>query len=222
MIITLSNQKGGVGKSLVAILLADYFSKNNNVTILDIDPQQTIVTMRQDDISIFPDYNYTYEVVPISILDLNENNIEKIISDIKNISNEGVIVIIDLAGDIYNPFVAYFLLCSDFIVTPFNYEAFILRSTAQYLLIIKKLLEENKSNIPVILVPNKMLKKTRKEDEPLRQEINEIFSQYGTIVAPIRQAIDITRLKTRPINGKFIKEYFLETLEEINKIVMNK
>ena len=44
-IITLTHQKGGVGKSTLAVNLANSFKENVSVGIMDIDPQGTIVQL---------------------------------------------------------------------------------------------------------------------------------------------------------------------------------
>ena len=50
-IITFANQKGGVGKSTLAILFANYLCwKKMNVCIIDTDLQQTIAQMRKSDL----------------------------------------------------------------------------------------------------------------------------------------------------------------------------
>ena len=53
LFVALSNQKGGVGKSTLTVLLASYFHyhKAKNVLVVDCDyPQHSMMTMREWDI----------------------------------------------------------------------------------------------------------------------------------------------------------------------------
>ena len=47
MIITISHQKGGVGKSTLAYNIAVELSKKNNVQVIDLDVQQTVSAYNQ-------------------------------------------------------------------------------------------------------------------------------------------------------------------------------
>lgn len=52
LFVAVSNQKGGVGKSALTVVLASYFhfEKNLNVAIIDCDsPQHSLVRMRERD-----------------------------------------------------------------------------------------------------------------------------------------------------------------------------
>ena len=52
LVVSISNQKGGVGKSALSVVLASYFhfEKGLNVAIVDCDsPQHSLVRMRERD-----------------------------------------------------------------------------------------------------------------------------------------------------------------------------
>lgn len=56
LFVALSNQKGGVGKSTLTVLLASYFHyhKAKNVLVVDCDyPQHSMMTLREWDIKMW-------------------------------------------------------------------------------------------------------------------------------------------------------------------------
>lgn len=57
-IITLSHQKGGVGKSTLAYLIALEFRKHTSVALLDIDPQGTLRQINTEKTAV-----YTYDQI---------------------------------------------------------------------------------------------------------------------------------------------------------------
>ena len=68
-IITLTHQKGGVGKSTLAVNLANSFKENVSVGIMDIDPQGTIVQLSKmiKGIDIIP-YTDNFAGLPQDVL----------------------------------------------------------------------------------------------------------------------------------------------------------
>ena len=85
MVITFANQKGGVGKSTLALLYANWLSESKaSVLIIDVDRQGTIHHQRERDKSVFSGQEYSYEVVQydidtpvkeiVSMLRIEDNN----------------------------------------------------------------------------------------------------------------------------------------------------
>ena len=55
-VIVFANQKGGVGKSTLSLLLGNYLNwKKEKVCIIDTDLQQTVVGIRKDDLEFYSD-----------------------------------------------------------------------------------------------------------------------------------------------------------------------
>ena len=60
-IIVFSNRKGGTGKSTLCIQFANYLvSKGHNVAVLDADPQQSIIDLRNREVTTNPDVIFYY------------------------------------------------------------------------------------------------------------------------------------------------------------------
>ena len=61
--IVFANQKGGVGKSTLCILFANYLSwKKQEVCVIDTDLQKTIKMQRKKDMELYPTLEPPYEV----------------------------------------------------------------------------------------------------------------------------------------------------------------
>ena len=61
--VVFANQKGGVGKSTLCILFANYLiSKDKDVCVVDTDLQKTIKGQRNKDIQVFSDQEASYEI----------------------------------------------------------------------------------------------------------------------------------------------------------------
>lgn len=68
--IVFANQKGGVGKSTLCILFANYLAwKKQDVCIIDTDLQKTIMMQRKKDRELYPDTEEPYNVQDFDVAD---------------------------------------------------------------------------------------------------------------------------------------------------------
>lgn len=75
-IIVFANQKGGVGKTTLCTLFANYLAEiKQPVLVIDCDGQQTIFEKRQADIKKYGDDNFTYSIKPFPICEAEKWNI---------------------------------------------------------------------------------------------------------------------------------------------------
>lgn len=99
MVITLANQKGGVGKSTVTMLLANWLTtRKHSVLVLDVDAQSTITNQRTRDRENFNSQEFFYEVIPYDI----KQPIEDIVQVLTELSqdNQETFIIVDAPGNL--------------------------------------------------------------------------------------------------------------------------
>lgn len=199
-VIVFANQKGGVGKSTLAVMYANHLSgvMNKRVTIWETDVQKSIYDQRKDDILTWGEENMKYDVRYIQ-LDTLQNSESMMVDAKETFKND--IVIIDVPGNITDNYIAPLLIYADFIICPYMYETKVLQSTTTFIKVLKKL----KKMFPdvmkpkILYVPNNIDPRegTAQELEQ-RMQIDEIFrtNGEGEVLPKIHQRADIKRLNT--------------------------
>ena len=72
IMITFANQKGGVGKTTLCTMFADYLAaKGESVLVVDFDRQQTIYSKRNEDVEKYEGVRLPYSVHTFDIKDAN-------------------------------------------------------------------------------------------------------------------------------------------------------
>lgn len=132
-IIVTANQKGGVGKSTLAMLLANYLSEQMGVqvgAIVDTDFQSSIIEKRKEDLKTFQGTEQTpnYQVVSYNLA-----NHQQIPAFVRQLRQTNLTYIIDTPGMINANGVFAFVALADYIVCPFDYDSLTLSSTTQFL-----------------------------------------------------------------------------------------
>jgi chromosome partitioning protein len=185
MKIVFGNQKGGVGKSTLCVMLANYltFKKKKKVLVLDMDFQKSIHQMRESD--ALAKGKMPYKIYPIETADY-----PKYASEINNVDD---IILIDLPGRLDDKTLFPILLEADYIITPFDYERQTFASTLTFAQFIRYI-DKNKK---VFFVPNKF--KTNINYE-LKDSITEQLGEYGTITKPITDRVTLKRMNTFEIS----------------------
>ncbi|HZF69976.1 ParA family protein [Sulfuricurvum sp.] len=190
MILTLSHQKGGVGKSTVAWNLAVSFSKIIDVRIIDLDTQRSLTVtnaLRQEQ-----------GLNPIAMLHFN--TAEELAEYAQNDSDD-ILTIIDSGGfdSAYNRVA---IIASDLLITPVSDKPFDLMGLQKYEEILKSL-----SDIQGVIVKTHIL----------FNNINPAMKRFGDLIeficmsehfelltSVLRQRVDIAHSVGE---GKSIKEY---------------
>lgn len=205
MIIVLGTQKGGVGKTTLAIAFANYLSLEykKKVNVFDFDFQKSFYNKWKEDESLPDEKLYNVEV-------LEESPFEDI-NDIVAWSESDEIYLIDLAGTLDSTYTDL-LMYADYVVIPFEYSDVSIKSTLMFIFILANMGSE----------AEKIFIRSRydKGYNYLNQEAtdNEI-SKYGTIIStPVYKRNALQTLTTRSLNYHQKKAVEKPFQELINKI----
>ena len=96
MVITFGNQKGGVGKTTLCTLFANYLASIGRKTlVVDCDNQQTITEKRKADIKKYTDAKFLYNVQSFSI-----SNVENVQNLMNNLRKMNGVILIDAPGNL--------------------------------------------------------------------------------------------------------------------------
>lgn len=196
-IITFANQKGGVGKTTLCTLFAEYLSaRNEPVRILDCDLQQTIFSKRNEDVRKYPGNTMPFEVQPVEIA--IPQNVKILMDSIKDSKEHTGCVLIDAPGNLSQQGLVPLFAMSDYLVCPFQFESSSINSTATFIGFILKL----KKMIPqmhtqMVFVVNKWMKTYGKKTEwELWNKTEDHLRHFGLVAPRIEQKADIQRYNT--------------------------
>ncbi|MBB4807268.1 chromosome partitioning protein [Chryseobacterium defluvii] len=171
MIITFANQKGGVGKTTIAIAFANYLSlfTDKKVSVIDFDFQRSFYRRWSEDKEIKGDYLYEVEKISEDNIHLTQN--EKVLQQLKT-SEE--VFLFDTAGNIQNNYTQV-LQYSDVIIIPFGYSNVTMMSTVLFL----NLLRLIKVNAKLYFIRSNMRKDDNYELKPV---MDAEFETIGKVI----------------------------------------
>lgn len=194
MNIVVANQKGGVGKTTICILLANYFAylQKKETVCIDFDPQGSLYYKYKEDESIYSD-KLGYPVIK---KDLNQSR--PLLQRLADSDNNGI-VIIDTPGSFDNDNVIPIFQSADLIICPFSYEQTTFESTYVFVKVIKRL----NIKADIIFIPNRLKTNVKYS---LIESVNKILEQFGTITSEIDDLITFQRLSlSKYEDGHLIK-----------------
>ncbi|KFF76035.1 hypothetical protein HX13_01440 [Chryseobacterium sp. P1-3] len=211
MIITFATQKGGAGKTTLALAFANYLSmvSERKINVFDFDYQKSFFNKwKEDEYSELPKL-YDVEVIGDEDEEQPFADLEKII-DLKE-SKE--IYLFDLAGTLDQKY-SDLLIYSDFIIIPFEYSDVSVKST----LVFKNLLGLLESEAERIFIRSKYDKGYKYLNQ---KEMDIEISKYGTLIeSPVYKRNCLQTIDTRKLTYEqkyAIKKPFNEIIEEINE-----
>ncbi len=191
MNIVFGNQKGGVGKSTLCIMLANYLTlvKKKQVLVMDMDFQKSIDERRQDDRIDFKG-EFPYEVLPIETTDYKHYA-----DQLKGLDD---IILIDLPGKIDDDSLIPILKDADYVVCPFDYEKSVFSSTGQFATVVKYFDNDKK----IFFVPNR-IKSSINYD--IKAKVDAELLKFGMITKYITDRVTLKRINTFEIGEEQIK-----------------
>ena len=147
MKIIFGNQKGGVGKTSLSILFANYLAAiGKKVIVIEMDIQQSVTSTRNREIDQFGANvpSKPYDIIYTKLVDYPKIAEKLRTTDIN--------VVIDLPGKLDDPHLVPILKDADLIICPFDYDIRSFISTGTFASVIKKL--DNSKQ--VIFIPNRI------------------------------------------------------------------
>ncbi|GJH40062.1 hypothetical protein RCZ04_06120 [Capnocytophaga sp. HP1101] len=213
MVITFATQKGGVGKTTLAVAFANYLTlvKNKKVKAFDFDFQKSFYQKWEEDkvLSIPP----LYEVEVIG--DENQESLLdfQTLMDMKK--EEETVYLFDLAGTLDERYIDL-LIYSDFIIIPFEYSDVSVKSTMVFI----NLLGMIESQASRVFVRSKYDKGYFYRNQ---QAMDEEFGKYGKLLStPIYKRNDLQSINTRRLSYEqknAVKQTFEELIHYINETI---
>ncbi len=210
MIITFATQKGGTGKTTLAIAFANYISaiSERKIKVYDFDFQKSFYyKWKEDEQSDLPKL---YEVETIG------EDEEQPFSDFEtliNLKESENIYIFDLAGTLDRKY-SDVLIYSDFIIIPFEYSDVSVKST----LVFKNMLGLLESEAERIFIRSKYDKGYKYRNQ---REMDQELAKYGLLLEnSVHKRNSLQSINTRTLNydqKNAVKRPFNEIIEQINK-----
>ena len=192
-IIVFANQKGGVGKSTLCILLADYLAYwKKDVCIIDTDLQQSATLQRELDRQTFG------EDEPYSIQSFEVTDPKTMQMLMENAQSQDGFVLFDAPGTIKDDGLAPMFIYADYIICPFEYEPKSLTSTRTFIQVINRLRQLNpQMKAQIFFVPNKVdARMGTREELELWKQTDEEFAQSGIVTPPVGYRAQMKRVNT--------------------------
>ena len=194
MVIVFGNQKGGVGKTTLCTLFANFLASIGKRTlVIDCDNQQTISEKRKADERKYTDVKFPYNVQPFNIA--NEEHVQNLMRNLKEMDG---VVLIDAPGNLAQQGLIPIFSQADYVVCPFQYESTSVNSTATFILFLAKLKEKFPGmRTETFFVVNRHDKRYGKKAElALWAKTDERLSQYGIVTPKIEVKADMQRYNT--------------------------
>jgi len=166
--ITVAQRKGGVGKTTLAVAIAGEFSKRGwDIALIDGDPQQSASHWAEPGNLHFPVYQIT----------LGSESVSRWANDVRGVKSD--YIVIDTAPNERE--MGASIALADLILVPCSGSGLDLEATSRTLAIIAAVRSKRKAPLGVILVPNRIDRRTLEG----RQLVEELGSFGETVSPPI-------------------------------------
>ena len=192
--VVFANQKGGVGKSTLCILFANYLSyKKKQVCVIDTDLQKTIHMQRKKDAD-----GYEGVEEPDSVQDFDVTDPEIMQQLMDSASQVDGFVLFDSPGNVSEDGLVPMFAEADYIVCPYEYEDKTLDSTGTFVQVLNALREHNpEMKAELFFVPNRIDARIGTSEEmKMWKQTDEIFKQFGKVTPRIASRATLKRINT--------------------------
>lgn len=189
MKILIANQKGGVGKSTITTLLANYLvlEKKAHVIVFDLDFQDTVFARWERDKELYSN-DPLYEVMKMDI-----NEYPKYASGLDQIKNEAHLIM-DLPGRLDDDNLLTIIKDADLIVCPIAYEQSIFESSWFF----SKVARHVNPNVKIVFLPSRIKGSVKYEIE---NKVREALAEYGPIAPKVPDRVALERIDSFSISS---------------------
>ena len=192
--IVFANQKGGVGKSTLCMLFANYLAwRRKDVCIIDTDLQKSIMMQRRKDMTVFEGQEEPYNVQEFDIDDP-----ERVAQLMESASQVEGYVLFDSPGNISEDGLVPMFVEADYIVCPYEYEEKTLDSTGVFIQVVEQLHQRYPDmHARLFFVPNRIDVRIGTQDEMrMWKQTDEIFQRFGRVTPRIASRAMLKRINT--------------------------
>ena len=197
--IVFANQKGGVGKSTLCMLFANYLAwKKQDACLIDTDLQKTIMMQRKKDREIYDDMEEPYTVQDFDVQDP-----ELMQQLMESASQTEGFVLFDSPGNVSEDGLVPMFTGADFIICPYEYEEKTLDSTGTFIQVINALRQTTpEMTARLFFVPNRIDVRIGTADElRMWKQTDAIFKQLGAVTPRITARASLKRINTFEISA---------------------
>ena len=206
--VAFANQKGGVGKTVLCTLFANYLYENGIPScVIDADLQSSISFMRKENLKKeqITEAEVPWAVTPFDLKCPRTVNLDDFITSVNNLMNTASqldgCVLFDIPGNLSDEGLAPVFSKVDFIVCPYFYDSNTLSSTGVFIQTLDVLRQVKPDmTAQMLFVPNNVQKGVGLKNElEMWQQINKVFAKYGTVCPKIERKICLQRYSTLEI-----------------------
>lgn len=197
-IIVFANQKGGVGKSTLCMMFANYLaSQGEPVAVIDADLQQTIFEQRQFELASASSENVPWDVVSVDTTDLS-----KVEEAMQMATTFPGTILVDVPGNISDDNILPIYAAADYIISPMTYHPNVVASTKKFAGIMEQLKEVLGASFKIWFVPNMIDDRKKHNLEELKHNAWLTLHLHGEILTRINSRAWLERTSTLTLSSQ--------------------
>lgn len=199
-IIVFANQKGGVGKSTLCILFADYLAeKGLPVAIIDADLQQTIAVQRERELAVT---GTDADKVPWDVVSVETDTLSSVEEAMAAAKEFPGTILIDAPGNLADDNIVPIYANADYIIAPMSYHPNVIDSTRRFAEVMKQLQKSFDLKCKIWFLPNRIDDRKKADLEQLKLDTWKALHNYGDILTRINDRAYLERCSTLSLTSQ--------------------